>query len=129
MTIGQVRDHTGLSIDTLRLYEREGLLTSPVQRSRNGRRDYSEDDVAWLVTCRLFRASGMPLATIRRFAELVREGSGNEAERLVLLRDHQRYIADQRAALDACLDLITAKVQIYEKHLAAGTAEGLWTTK
>ena len=127
MTIGEVATHTGLTIDTLRLYEREGLLTAPVKRSHSGRRDYSEGDVAWLVTCRLFRASGMPLATIRRFAELVREGEGNEGQRLALLRDHQRHIDEQRAALDACHALISSKVEIYERAVADGAAGGLWT--
>jgi DNA-binding transcriptional MerR regulator len=127
LSIGQVADQTGLSIHTLRLYEREGLLTSPILRHSNGRRSYGDADVAWLRTCRLFRASGMPLATIRRFAELVREGPGNEDERLTLLRRHQQQVLEQRAQLDACLDLITGKIDAYQEHLAQGTAHQLWS--
>lgn len=127
LSIGQVADQTGLSIHTLRLYEREGLLTSPVLRHSNGRRSYGDADVQWLRTCRLFRASGMSLAVIRRFAELVREGPGNEGERLILLRRHQQQILDQRAELDACLDLINGKIDAYQEHLAQGTAHQLWS--
>jgi DNA-binding transcriptional MerR regulator len=114
-------------VHTLRLYERQGLLTGPVQRHSNGRRSYDDADVQWLRTCRLFRASGMPLSVIRRFAELVRDGPGNEAERLALLRRHQQEVLGRRAELDACLELITGKIDSYQAHLASGTAHELWT--
>ncbi|MGW4644499.1 hypothetical protein ACWEN6_38680 [Sphaerisporangium sp. NPDC004334] len=70
--------------------------------------------------------SGMPLATIGRLAELVREGGGNEAERLELLRAHQRRIAEQLARLHDCLDLINAKVATYERHLATDAHGAPW---
>jgi DNA-binding transcriptional MerR regulator len=127
LSIGQVAEQTSLSVHTLRLYERQGLLTGPVRRHSNGRRAYDDGDVQWLRTCRLFRASGMPLAVIRRFAELVREGPGNEDERLGLLRRHQQEVLDRRAELDAALQLITGKIDSYQAHLARGTAHELWT--
>ncbi len=126
LSIGQVAERTGLSVHTLRLYEREGLFTTAVRRSSSGRRVYSRWDVDWLGTCLLLRASGMPLATIRRFAELVREGEGNEPERLVLLRRHEQYIHERLSELNECLSLITTKVAGYEQHLAAGTAGTIW---
>src|SRR4051812_36086308 len=95
LRIGEVAQRTGVSVHTLRLYEREGLLAGEVRRDQSGRRVYSAWDVEWLANCVKFRASGMPLATISRLAQLVREGSGNEAERLELLRVHQRRIAEQ----------------------------------
>lgn len=128
LSIGQVAERTGLSVHTLRLYEREGLLTDQVRRGTSGRRSYTEWDVEWLSTCRKFRASGMPLATIRRFAELVRQGPGNEEERLRLLRIHEQLILDRIAELTECLILISNKVRSYEEHLARGTANGLWST-
>ena len=128
LSIGQVAERTGLSVHTLRLYEREGLFASDVRRSSTGRRVYGDWDVEWLANCTKFRASGMPLAVIRRFAEMVREGPGNEAERLTLLREHQGRIAERMAELTACLELINFKVGVYEAHLAQGTADGLWST-
>ncbi|MFD0970082.1 MerR family transcriptional regulator [Plantactinospora endophytica] len=89
-SIGQVARRTGLSVHTFRLYEREGLLTGHLRRDAGGRRVYLEADVQWLDNCTKFRASGMPLVTIRRLAELLSEGLGNEAERLELLREHQQ---------------------------------------
>ncbi|GAA0361840.1 MerR family transcriptional regulator [Microbispora corallina] len=126
LSIGEVARRTGLSVHALRLYEREGLLAGEVRRDEKGRRLYSEWDVEWLANCVKFRSSGMPLATISRLAQLVREGTGNEAERLELLREHQRRIADQLAQLHACLDLINTKVAAYQRHLAIGASGDPW---
>ena len=126
LSIGQAARRTGLSVHTLRLYERVGLLTSEVRRDRGGRRLYTAQDLEWLANCVKFRASGMPLAAIARLAELVREGSGNEAERLVLLRQHRHSIAGQLAQLRDCLDIIDAKVAGYEQHLAGGASGDPW---
>ncbi|MFB6720138.1 MerR family transcriptional regulator [Kribbella sp. NPDC056345] len=126
LSIGQVAERTGLSVHALRFYEREGILADPVRRESNGRRVYSEDDVDWLAMCIKFRSSGMPLDTIRRYTELVRQGSGNEQARLDLLRSHQEYITAQLEDLQESLRVITHKVTIYEEHVAAGTASCLW---
>ncbi|MFG2046612.1 MerR family transcriptional regulator [Micromonospora sp. NPDC048935] len=126
LSIGQVAQRTGLSVHALRLYEREGLFASEVRRDSAGRRVYSAWDVEWLANCVKFRASGMPLSTISRLAQLVREGSGNEAERLDLLREHRRHITEQLAQLGDCLDLVNAKVASYEEHLAAGATGDPW---
>jgi DNA-binding transcriptional MerR regulator len=127
LSIGQVAQRTGLSVHTLRMYEREGLFTTDVRRTATGRRVYGQEDLDWLEVCTKFRATGMPLQAIRRFAELVREGPGNEAERLELLRAHRCRIERQVAELDDCLRLIAGKVATYERHVDAGTAAQLWT--
>ncbi|QNE20450.1 MerR family transcriptional regulator [Kribbella qitaiheensis] len=126
LSIGQVAERTGLSVHALRFYEREGILAEPVRREANGRRVYSEDDVDWLDMCVKFRSSGMPLETIRRYTELIRQGSGNEQERLELLRSHQQHVAEQIEELTECLRVITYKVDIYTDHLNQGTADTLW---
>ncbi|MEV0284030.1 MULTISPECIES: MerR family transcriptional regulator [unclassified Kribbella] len=128
LSIGQVAERTGLSVHALRFYEREGLLADPVRRESNGRRVYSEDDVDWLGMCIKFRSSGMPLDTIRKYTDLVRQGPGNEQDRLALLRSHQDHVTAQIQELTDCLDVITHKVDVYSRHLAAGTADCLWTT-
>ena len=126
MSIGEVASRTGLSVHTLRMYEREGLLAGEVRRDERGRRVYSAWDVEWLSNCVKFRASGMPLATIGRLARLVREGTGNEVQRLELLREHRRQITEQIARLQDCLALIDGKVAAYERHLAAGGVGEPW---
>jgi DNA-binding transcriptional MerR regulator len=127
LSIGDVAQRTGLSVHALRFYEREGLMLSQhVARGTGGHRRYTPMDVKWLGLCIKLRASGMPLAEIRRYAELVREGPGNEQERLELLREQQARVEHQLAELQECLRIITRKVGIYEQHLADGAAQDLW---
>src|SRR3954464_2747712 len=126
LSIGQVAERTGLSVHALRFYEREGLLADPVRRGAQGGRVYSEDDVDWLNMCIKFRSSGMPLDTIRKYTDLVRQGPGNEQERLPLLRSHQDHVTPQNEELTERLDVITHKVTIYQQQLDDGTADCLW---
>ena len=128
LSIGQAAQRTGLSTHALRFYEREGLLPGPVQRGQDGRRAYDQDDLEWLELCVKLRSSGMPLAAIRRYAELVGQGAGNEQQRLALLRQHHEHVTAQIAALTGCLETITFKVKLYEKSLAAGTGDPIWTS-
>ncbi|MGW5498722.1 MerR family transcriptional regulator [Streptomyces olivaceoviridis] len=126
LSIGEVAERTGLSVHALRFYEREGLLVGPVQRSAGGRRRYTTADVDWLLICVKLRESGMLLADLKRFAELVRHGPGNEAERLQLLDAHQQRVEAQIQALEECRSVIAWKVGVYADHLARGEAGGLW---
>ncbi|GGT20735.1 MerR family transcriptional regulator [Streptomyces tanashiensis] len=126
LSIGEVAERTGLSVHALRFYEREGLLVGPVRRTSGGRRRYTTSDVDWLLICVKLRESGMPLADLKRFAELVRHGPGNEAERLRLLDAHRQRVDAQIQALEECRSVITWKVAVYAEHLARGEAEGLW---
>ncbi|MGD6756227.1 MerR family transcriptional regulator [Streptomyces sp. BH105] len=126
LSIGEVAERTGLSVHALRYYEREGLLVGPVQRTSGGRRRYTSLDVEWLLICVKLRESGMPLADLQHFAELVRRGPGNEAERLRLLDAHRQRVDTQIKALEECRSVIAWKVGVYTEHLARGEADGLW---
>jgi DNA-binding transcriptional MerR regulator len=128
LSIGQVAERTEMSVHTLRFYEREGLMISPVRRAANGRRIYDEADVEWLTVCGWFRISGMSLPTIRRYAELIRQGVGNEQDRLGILREHEEHVAGQIRALSESLDMIKYLAGAYEHRIAQGTTRGVWTT-
>ena len=123
LSIGQVAERTGLSVHTLRFYEREGILANPVRRGVGGNRVYTEQDIEWLSLCMVLRASGMPLQAVRRYTELVREGAGNEEERLALLRRHREYLNAQLGKLNECMDLINYKVGVYEDLLDQGVTD------
>ncbi|TLW93337.1 MerR family transcriptional regulator [Saccharomonospora piscinae] len=127
LSIGEVAAETGLSVHALRFFEREGLLLRGIRRSAGGRRRYEREDVEWLLLCNRLRESGMALATVRRFAELVRAGEGNERERLELLREHEVAVRSRIAELAGCLDIIHGKVLAYERHVRDGTAAGVWS--
>lgn len=126
LSIGEVAERSGLSVHALRFYEREGLFANPVRRLSNGRRIYHEEDLEWLAICTKLRSSGMSLATIRQYIELVRQGPGNEHERLDLLRRHETHVEAQIRELRETLDVMRDKVRIYEYHVARGDADQLW---
>lgn len=117
LSIGQVAERTGLSVHALRFYEKEGILANEVHRGPGGRRVYTQQDVDWLRMCILLRMSGMPVPEIRRYTELVRQGDGNELQRLEILKEHQERVRQQMAQLQECMDLITYKVGIYEDYV------------
>jgi DNA-binding transcriptional MerR regulator len=126
LAIGAVAEATGMSVHALRYFEREHLLLRPVARSGGQRRMYDTSDVEWLLLCTRLRASGMSIATLRRFAELVRAGPGNERQRLSLLQEHEGVVCANIAALQENLTIIHEKVAAYEQHVRDGTAAGVW---
>lgn len=126
-SIGEVAERTGMSVHALRYYERSGLLAVDVSRTSSGHRRYSADDVEWIEVCRQLRRSGMPLATLREYTELVRAGAGNEAQRLDVLRRHQGGVQAEIDALQISLDMINYKVDFYEQRVVDGTASSIWS--
>src|SRR6266536_2481266 len=82
-----------------------------VRRGPNGHRVYGEEDIEWLEICTNLRASGMPLVGIRRYAELVRQGPGNEQERLDLLREHRERVTAQIGELSKRSEEHTSELQ------------------
>src|ERR1700728_3760451 len=98
LTIAEVAERTGLSRHTLRYYERDGLMLG-VARADSGHRRSSEHDLGWINLLTKLRATGMPIREVRRYAELVRAGDGNEGERLVLLRAHRERVRVQLATM------------------------------
>lgn len=117
VSIAEAAETVGLSADTLRYYEKDGLLLRPVPRSSSGHRSYGEPDLRWikLVTC--LRATGMPIRDVRRYAALVRDGEGNEEERLALLHAHRDSVLRELAEVTAHLGAIDHKIGIYEHKL------------
>lgn len=111
----EVADRTGFSVDTLRYYEKIGLLVS-IARSSGGQRVFSEDDVAWLGVLQCLRDTGMPIARMLRYAELARGGDDTIAERLSLLEEHDRAVEERIAELRANQAHIREKIQWYRSR-------------
>jgi DNA-binding transcriptional MerR regulator len=109
---GEVADRTGFSLDTLRYYERIGLLHE-IDRTTGGQRRFTEYDVLWLLMLRCLRETGMPIAQMLRFAELARGSDETVAERLALLETHDRKIEEQIAGLRVHQKQIRQKILIY----------------
>jgi DNA-binding transcriptional MerR regulator len=117
LTIAEAARRTGVSVHTLRYYERAGLVASPIDRTNGGRRRYSEQDLTWIRMCTQLRATGMPIKNIRRYAELVAQGAGNEGERLALLESHRADVTVKLAEIQENLKLIDEKIDRYRERL------------
>ena len=126
VTIAEAARRTGVSVHTLRYYERAGLVVSPVDRTSGGRRRYRELDLKWITICTKLRATGMPIRGLRRYAELVVAGPGNEKERLALLEAHRADVLAKLAEIQENLKTIDYKIGVYRGSLAAGEADRLW---
>ncbi|GAA4994105.1 MerR family transcriptional regulator [Kitasatospora paranensis] len=123
LTPAQTVERSGFSLDTLRYYERIGLL-GEVQRSHGGQRRFSPEDVEWLGVLRCLRDTGMPIAGMLRFAALVRGGDGTVAERLDLLQGHDTRVEEQIAALRGQQARIREKIDHYRTALAGRPVVG-----
>ena len=116
LTIAEAAERTGLTTDTLRYYERDGLMLRPIGRSATGHRRYTEDDLGWITMVGCLRATGMPIRDVRRYATLVRDG-GNEQARLELLQAHRLGVLAQLAEVTQHLGAIDRKIGIYEDQV------------
>jgi DNA-binding transcriptional MerR regulator len=129
ISIAEAAERTGVSVHTLRYYERAGLVVTTVDRTAGGRRRYRQIDLDWIRICTKFRATGMPIRTIRRYAELVLAGRGNEKDRLELLEAHRSDVLTQLAELQESLELIDHKIDVYRGRMEAGDADQLWAPR
>ena len=116
LTIADAARASGLSVHTLRYYERAGLL-APIERNGSGHRRFSEANLRWIDLCTKLRSTGMPIRRIRDYAALVREGDGNEAERLAILEAHREDVVRQMAETQRNLELVDYKVSLYRRRL------------
>ncbi|MDT7804606.1 MAG: hypothetical protein QOI78_8039 [Actinomycetota bacterium] len=111
-TPAQVTEKTGFTIDTLRYYERIGLLHH-VGRTAGGRRTFTDHDVEFLQLLRCLRYTGMPVAEMLRFVELLRSGDATQDERLEVLRDHEARVEAQIERLREHQEHIQFKIKLY----------------
>jgi len=126
LSIAEAAHRTGVSVHTLRYYERAGLVVTPVDRTGGGQRRYHDLDLKWVVVCTKLRATGMPIKSIRRYAELVAAGPGNEQERLALMETHRAAVLARLAEIQENLKLIDHKIDVYRGSIEAGEADRLW---
>jgi DNA-binding transcriptional MerR regulator len=126
LSIAEAARRTGVSVHTLRYYERVGLVVTDIERTAGGRRRYQQLDLDWITICTKLRATGMPIRAIRRYAQLVSAGHGNEQERLALMEAHRAEVITKLAELQENLKLIDHKIDVYRGRIAVGDADQLW---
>ncbi|MFF1705554.1 MerR family transcriptional regulator [Streptomyces sp. NPDC058252] len=118
LTIAQVVERTGLSHDTLRYYEKAGLIER-VGRTTGNQRRYEVADLAWLEFLIRLRETGMSIADMQRFAQLRARGDVTVPDRLALLREHRADLAHRVRALRRNAAALDDKIDHYERLLEA----------
>lgn len=112
LTPAEMAERTGVSIDTLRYYEREGLLNG-VARAASGHRRYDEEDVLWVQVLRCLRDTGMSIDQLRRYCDLGERGDQTADERRAILLDHRAEVERQIEQRREALALIDEKLRHY----------------
>lgn len=122
-TIGQAAERTGLSVSTLRYYEKEGLLPF-VERTRGGQRMFKEEDFNWLSIIECLKNTGVPIREIRQYIDWCMEGDATLEQRRDLFLRQKARVESRIAEYCRNLDKINYKIWYYERAIAAGTEGG-----
>ena len=112
-TIAEAGTATGTSPDTLRYYERAGIMPA-IGRTRSGRRVYTADDLGWISFVRRLRSTGMSMQTIAEYTAMVRAGDGTVADRRRMIEDHRATVAASIEELHDVLAVLDRKIEHYE---------------
>ena len=115
LSISEAAERTGLSTHTLRYYEREGLMLSGVDRASSSHRRYSTADISWVEFLTKLRSTAMPIAKVRDYVDLVRQGESTTPARLELLLKHRETVIAQLNEMTHSLAAIDYKISTYRK--------------
>ena len=119
MTIKEVSELYDISQDTLRYYERIGMIP-PVTRTPSGIRDYQESDLGWVELAKCMRSAGLPVEALIEYVRLTQEGDATIPARLQLLTEQRESLLEQRAKIDTTLKRLSYKIHRYEVAVETG---------
>ena len=114
MKIMEVSEQYGISSDTLRYYERIGLIP-PVNRNENGIRDYSEIDVRRVEFIKCMRSAGLPVEVLIEYVGLVQQGDKAIEARKAILKEQRELLVARMKERQRTLDILDHKIEVYEK--------------
>ena len=116
MKIAEVSEHYGISTDTLRYYERIGLIP-PVNRTGSGIRDYNDLDVRRVEFIKCMRGAGLPLEVLIEYMDLVQRGDQTIETRKEILQEQRDLLAARIQEMQQTLDLLNHKIEVYENAI------------
>ncbi len=119
MTIKEVSEKFGISQDTLRYYERVGMIPH-VTRTAGGIRNYQESDIGWVEMALCMRSAGLPIEAMIEYVRLFQEGDETIPARLQLLLDQREALIEQQAQIDSTLKRLNYKISRYERAVETG---------
>ena len=118
MTISEVSKKYNLTADTIRYYEKEGLIPK-VPRTQNGIRDFDEESCGWIEFIKCMRSAGMEIEILKRYVELFKEGRSTIKERKALLEEQRTKLIKKRQDINTTLERLDYKIELY-KEIEAG---------
>ena len=116
MTIAEASKKYDMTADTLRYYERIGLIP-PVPRTKSGVRDYDAESCGWVELMKCMRSAGVQIEALIKYVELFRQGEETIAARKAILLDQRDQIVERMAEMQRSLDRLNAKIEGYEQGL------------
>ena len=118
MTISEVSEKYGLPADTLRYYEKAGLIP-PVNRKESGVRDYTETDCGWVEFIKCMRGAGLSIETLIEYVSLFRRGNRTLQKRKQLLIKERDALQQRVEQMQQTLNRLNHKIEVYEEKLVA----------
>lgn len=116
MTISEVSEKYGLPVDTLRYYEKVGLIP-PVHRKESGIRDYTPQDCGWVEFIKCMRGAGLSIETLIEYVALFRRGNRTLQKRKNLLIKERDALAARVAEMQEVLERLNHKIEVYDEKI------------
>src|ERR1043165_582045 len=116
MKIAEVSEQFGMSVDTLRYYERVGVIP-PVNRNESGIRDYNELDLRRVDFIKCMRSAGLPVEVLIEYVALVQQGDSTIEARKEILMEQRDLVAARLEEMQKTLDRLNYKIDVYEQAL------------
>ncbi|QNM05263.1 MerR family transcriptional regulator [Qiania dongpingensis] len=118
MTIAEVSRKYGLTADTLRYYERIGLIP-PVPRTGGGIRDYDEESCGWIELMKCMRKAGVQIEALIEYVTLFRKGDETAGARKAILIEQRNQLMDRMEDIRASIERLDKKIERYEQEMTA----------
>ena len=113
MKIGEASEKTGVSVDTLRYYEKVGLVPA-IQRDEHGVRDYTEANLRWVEFVKCMRHAGLPIEALTTYVSLVRAGDETVETRKAILEEQRGLLAERIKEMQRTMLYLDYKIRVYE---------------
>lgn len=119
VTIKEVSQKYNISSDTLRYYERVGMIL-PVTRTAGGIRDYGESDLGWVELALCMRGAGLPVEAMIEYVKLCQQGDSTIEARMLLLKEQMETLLEQKAQIESTIKRLDFKISRYEEAVKTG---------
>lgn len=119
VTIKEVSQKYNISSDTLRYYERVGMIP-PVTRTAGGIRRFGESDLGWVELALCMRGAGLPVEAMIEYVKLCQQGDSTIEARMLLLKEQMETLLEQKAQIESTIKRLDFKISRYEEAVKTG---------